>query len=516
MVLASCTSGSSEPEPAVTAGPSPTIVPRVQATPLALADRVTLYAADPGDSGGAVAAGDFNGDGFTDVLFTAAFADGPANQRPDAGEAYVFLGPFRPGETRDAAAGEQNATIYGSDDGDQTGRAAAAGDLNGDGIDDIILGAPFGDGPEGQRTDSGEVHVLFGSPDLGRLIQAIDLREGSDLTLYGRAEEDLAGFAVTTANLNGDEAADLVVGAFWADGPLGDRSKAGEVYAIFGSAGRTGSVDLAAGEQDITVYGAAPDHLLGESVAAGDVNGDGLDDLVISAPFAPASGGAAAAGQTYVIYSPSPPQIDLSAQGQDVTIYGVDEGDQLGHTVAVGDTNGDGAADILLTAVSSAGEGNESRLAGEAALVLGGALPAVVDVAAGQGDVLIYGADSVDRLGRSSALGDTDGDGRAELLLGAPGADGLDESLPESGEFYILSQPRAADVVRLPAEARVYAGDDEGDVLASGLYGRTPLQAADMDGDGTDEILVTAPRADGPGDRRPDCGEAYILFVASD
>src|SRR3989337_737083 len=96
----------------------------------------------------------------------AAKADGPDSGRPDAGEVYVFFGPFSGGETRDAAAEEQSLTIYGANEGDEAGRSLGAGDLNGDEIDDLVIGSPFADGPDRTRLDAGGAHVLYGSPSL--------------------------------------------------------------------------------------------------------------------------------------------------------------------------------------------------------------------------------------------------------------------------------------------------------------------------------------------------------------
>jgi hypothetical protein len=196
-------------------------------------------------------------------------------------------------------------------------------------------------------------------------------------------------------------------------------------------------------------------------------------------------------------------------------IYGVDDGDQLGHSTSSADVDGDGRADILLTAVSADGPGNSIDLAGEAALVYASELTAAVDVAAGAADVLIYGADEEDRLGRSAATADIDGDGRADLLIGAPGGAGPDEAAPAAGEIYVLLSRALPGSIQLPASAMVHYGLSPGDSLASEVFGRPALTAKPLDPDGGAEIIAVAPAADGPDDGRTDCGEVVILFPLS-
>ena len=472
---------------------------------------VTLYGADEGDAAAGIATGDVNGDGEIDVLLGAAFADGPDNEREGAGEVLVFLGPFEPDETRDAGEGEHDAVIYGADPHDQTGRAIASADVNGDGVDDIIIGAPSAEGIDNRRPAGGEVIIVFGSSEIGDTVTTIDLAEGGDVIIGGPSLGALAGFSLATGDLNGDDVADIVIGSFHASGP-GGLSSAGAVHVIYGGGDIPPIIDLGSEPADVTVYGPAPEAWLGEHVATGDLNGDGLDDLILSATFAPTRSGEDAGGQVAIILSPADAEINLATTEPDYIIYGADSGDQLGHSVATGDVNGDGLADVLLGAVSSDGRADEVRLAGEAALVLGASLRAQIDVAAGEADVLIHGLTTEDRLGRSVAIGDVDGDGFADLILGAPGADSLVPSLVDAGALYLARGGVAlSGAIDLAASSEALFGTEAGHQMTSGVQGRPALHAADINGNGRDEIIVSSSH----GGLRDGAGEARIIFLAA-
>ena len=422
-------------------------------------------------------AGDVNGDGYDDLIIGAHRRD--ADGKGTAGETYVVYGGARaPGANGvfelSALDGTNGFALTGADPSDQSGRAvSSAGDVNGDGYDDLIIGALFAD-PNGSR--SGETYVVYGgarAPGVDGVLALSALDGANGFTLTGIDPYDYSGFSVSSAgDVNGDGYDDLIIGAHRA------ARWAGETYVVYGGAsapGTAGVLELSAldGTSGFTLTGIDPYDRSGYSVSsAGDVNGDGYDDLIIGAPRADPNG-KGGAGETYVVYGgASAPGTDgvLALSALDgtngFTLTGIDPGDWSGESVSsAGDVNGDGYDDLIIGArfadpngERSAGESyvgvnidviiddiddNTKRSAGESYVVYGrasapgtgGALS--LSALDGTNGFTLTGIDEYDQSGRAvSSAGDVNGDGYDDLIIGAPLAQPHGER--GAGEAYVV------------------------------------------------------------------------------
>jgi len=448
-------------------------------------------------SGYSVSSGDINGDGYDDVIIGAPYTD-PAGG-PDAGETYVIFGSSTPKMIKDLNSVSANITISGDDAEDKSGRSVSSGDINGDGYDDVIIGA-YGADPAGGRY-AGETYVIFGSAAPRR---KIDLNSRSaDMTIYGDDANDWSGWSVSSGDINGDGYDDVIIGAFSAD-PAGG-IKAGETYVIFGSASPPATVDLNSTAADMTIYGDDAADLSGYSVSSGDINGDGYDDFLIGAPSANTAGGSKA-GETYVIFgSAAPPAtVDLNSASADMTICGDDYLDYSGLSVYSGDINGDGYADVIIGARYADEAGGTE--AGETYVIFGSASPPdTVDLNSASADMTIYGDDAYDRSGYCVSSADINGDGYDDVIIGAYHADPAGRI--NAGETYVIfgsAAPTAiVDLNSVSADMTI-CGDDAGDESGSSV------SRGDINGDGYDDVIISAPYADPAGGSK--AGDTYVIF----
>jgi hypothetical protein len=398
-------------------------------------DAVTLLRFDSGGPsdrlGEAVAlAGDIDGDGTSDILVGAEFANSSGLLRN--GSVFVYSG----------ANGGLIYSFHGTADHEKFGSAvSSAGDINGDGFDDILVGSPAAS--PGAFTNSGQVDIFSGADGSSLL----HLDGSADFAYFGRA-------VASCGDMDGDTVPDFIVGESGYNGNAGrvlvySGATATVIHDVPGSATDglgfsvscagdldndsvpdflagcpfTGSNGFTENGRVVAYSGATAAVLLqldgdadgvqfGRAVDGGfDVDSDGRPDLIVGAPFT-APGGVIAAGSAFV---------HSGANGQLLhRVDGLNLGDNLGYSCALtGDVDGDGFSDFVVGArlFDAGGMQDAGRV-----LVLGGR----------DGSLLFHADGSAvqDNLGRSVAGGrDIDGDGLAEVIYGAPLADPLGNPL---------------------------------------------------------------------------------------
>ena len=359
--------------------------------------------------------------------------------------------------------------------GDEAGYAlCAAGDVTGDGVLDILVGAPYQDSA---ATGAGAAYIVAG-PVTG------DVSLADALRLDGVAVGDAAGWSLGAgADLDGDGYTDLLVGAYRADASSGET---GGAYLLSGPLTAGGS--LSAG---LALMGESVGDVAGWQVAlGGDVDQDGQADLLIAAPEA-----ASRAGRVYLLAGPVTTSMRL--WGAALTLEGESAGDAAGYAAAfAGDVDGDGGTDLVVGAPSHSSGGYEG-----AAYIFFGDDGLTGSVSLGDADGTWIGTSGGDQAGLAvAALGDLDGDGYGDLLVGAPGSDG---GASESGAAYLILGPASGENDLADAAARL-EGVQEDDAAGSSL-----AAAGDVDGDGYGDLLVGAPGSD---HTASGAGAAYLVL----
>jgi len=306
-----------------------------------------------------------------------------------------------------------------------------------------VLGAPFagrrpGSSPGSERTEVGEVYVVFGSGDLSGEVSIPTLEQ--DVTLSGSQGRPLHGqfgAAVASADVNGDDVDDIIVGAYRSNGPDGKRPASGAAYVFFGGSGLKGRLSIADNQQGVTILG-KENASLGLPIVTGDFNGDGTADVALGARLEN-SGQLSALGAVHILFGGSvfKGTIDLAQAAADVTITGSQPGELVPTSMDAADLNGDGADDLIIgSPLSDAPEGR--RAAGRAYIILGGSDIAGGRSLTGQQDLTVVGVGERDGLGASVAAAEVGDDDVVYLILMAASPVHADSAPPEPGKTYVI------------------------------------------------------------------------------
>ncbi len=386
-------------------------------------------------------AGDVNGDGYSDVLVGAMGYD---NGQPDEGKVFVYYGSAQ-GLSKTAnwsAQGNQAGALFGS-------AVAAAGDVNGDGFGDILIGARNYNA--GQQA-AGRVFLYYGS--------AQGLADAPGWTASGDQDGDQFGIAVAAAgDVNHDGYSDVLIGASWYDNQAVD---AGRVFVYHGSA------DGLSTAPDWTADGNQANGFFGSALAgAGDVNGDGYGDVLIGAYGYDLREGME--GQALVYVGSAEGLLPTPAW----TAYGDQKGACLGGSVSTaGDVNKDGYSDILVGPSENCG-GLESRAF--AFYGSAGGPSAAPDWSADSGQ-----AES-DFGTALAAAGDFNGDGTSDIIIGAPRYDNGQE---DEGQVFVY-HGSAAGLANIPNWSV-----ESNQALA--YFGGSLAAAGDVNRDGSSDVIIGA------------------------
>ncbi|MBS1536773.1 MAG: FG-GAP repeat protein [Bacteroidetes bacterium] len=409
------------------------------------------------------AAGDVNGDGYADVLVSAPYFDAAFI---DEGRVYLYLG-----SATGLSATPINALSPVAQEGALFGwKISGAGDINADGFADVLVGVPYFDGVNRNEVDEGRVYIYYGSQS--GLASNPTLIENHQIG-------SLFGFAVAgVGDVNNDGYSDIAIGAPRYDNTLSDE---GRVTVYYGSiSGVKLTVPWIQDGEQLGAY-------YGNSIAgAGDVNRDGISDMIVGAYLY--DNGQTDEGRAYIYYGTTNGLSTTAAW----TSESNQEGANYGFTVAGGgDVNGDGYSDVIVSAIWYDGSfSNEGRVY----LYNGGA-----NGASNTPSWTATGGQTAVEFGKSiSAAGDVNGDGYGDILVGSPLFDNGTQL--DAGRVYLYNGSSAG------LSTASWMGDPNQENTE---FGNSVAGLGDVNGDGYADFAVGARRFD---NTLKDRGRASVFY----
>jgi len=419
------------------------------------------------------------------------------------------------GTSIDLADYTHDITIVGDPDMNyRLGYSMTSGDWNDDGVSDLAFG-DTGASTSGEF-NGGAVFVLFGS-EQRHSGDVIDLSQDlPDIFIYSSdlTEMPRIGYDVLALDINDDGVEDLAVGAQL--GPNEQGIDTGAVYVVYGSDGYSSpiEIDINQGQQDITFQGKEGADWFGQSLAAGDVNGDQVDDLVVGAGKAWRGGSRYGAMYAFFGSGSFPPHysVDLSEDEADITVVGNQHMDYFGQYISSGDFNGDGLSDMCGGQYGF--EDSEEYFTRGAAYVIWGrnGFPAgtLIDLRTEMADITFIG-EELDNyaLGLWTSSGDLNNDGMDELCLSSANTSESNLDVPGGHSIFIGNEtypPNHTVELTNAYPTLRYMGIDDGDVNTGYIFS----SIVDIDGNDIGDLVLGHGLADRP--EANSCGEIYIYY----
>ncbi|SDG90059.1 Por secretion system C-terminal sorting domain-containing protein [Dyadobacter soli] len=395
-------------------------------------------------------AGDVNGDGYSDII--VGNANG-SNEEQQEGRVFIYHGSASGIATTPSVILEPNIAFAR-----MGASVASAGDINGDGYSDVIIGASYSDVIVGapSTTKNGTIYIYYGSPSGIIAATPTTFESGQDGAQFGYS---VAG----AGDVNGDGFSDIIAGAPYYDNGETDE---GIVRLYYGSASGVNPLPVTL---DANLAGA----LFGLSVSsAGDVNGDGYSDVAVGSPKF--GSGQFQEGAVY-IFMGSAAGINTTAAGRMES--NIPEGNLGGSISGAGDLNGDGFADVVAGAtLYSKGQTYEG-----AAYIYMGSVAGLAGYAA----KIVETNQPSSLMSCASSAGDVNGDGYSDLIFGHHGFDS-----PEENEGGISMLYGSADVLATRYSAKIELNQ------AEARLGTSVAIAGDINGDGFSDVIVGSPQYD--------------------
>jgi FG-GAP repeat protein len=513
-----------------------------------------------GDKGLPVAAGDINGDGRADVIFCGMYGSAGAGNRRNNGQVNFYLSDGRDTGFLDQRQNPSNIlTLVGERSGDLLGTSVSAnGDVNGDGLRDVVVAASLHDGPSGDRFNAGAAYVVLGSQNL-TLNTDLSTIDGNPppgiIAIYGPQTNGRMGIWTDAGDVDSDGIGDIIIGSDQINSDAGPH--VGGAYIVFGSTALPQKIDLAAppaGVRVTRIAGSGVEDHWGAALHIGDINNDGIGDLTIGGSIFRDSGSYVSpqdeesghndfgasfggtrnrAGEVFVLYGSRnwPAHIDLRTPPAGSThVVGANSRDLLGSQLHSGDLNGDGRTELIMGALQALAPDNRGRT-GAVYVVYGstGVAGATIDLrnpdASGLRVVTVYGENNLDCGGDSVRSFDINKDGRFELFVGSPehtlepeDINGQAERDDAGDTKFIFGQadflPSVIKLYDPPAGLAIFRlagadGEDQG--LDGGDEFSYRLTGGDVDGDGYVDYISNAMHGDGLGNSMVNAGEVYIF-----